>query len=437
MSDQPEARKGQPEASRRWTSIGDISLSKQRLSAIGRRLADAVRRGRPVEPFVVGIDHPPVHRETEREVRETDRVISSPVKETVPKTASDLLFATLGEEYRPENRAHLKLSERRAKWLDRLENFSQYMGKRDHSYAEIMNAVIGGFTYKMQIKAMELLPDPERAITIRPLQNDQGEKILLVTATGTDAVRWRNVNNMYRAIQLGWKVSEAHPYVVDIERSINNYLQKHPEFQDISVLISGLSQGGMAAQLLARKNQTEHTRARGQEDPPAPLYHIRQMVTFGTPLMGPPVDTVKYTGFQGKHDMIAYLSRWSVTQCLEVAGLPDTFRQQREIVGEHYKDGAVRRFSDPNGLYSNSLIELSGPQDIPYGRHTHQAYETDPVLQNYPIKELQGLKPAGSVAYYAPSTEVLVRMLLSATDIAKDFPRQVLRAMRHYSEKES
>ncbi|MGB8344011.1 MAG: hypothetical protein WCD86_03950 [Ktedonobacteraceae bacterium] len=120
-----------------------------------------------------------------------------------------------------------------------------------------------------------------------------GTNTVLITLAGMDLVHPGEITNAGTAIDAG-AGDMNNAYLLYIESILN----KLPP--GTQVIIAGHSLGGIEAQYLA-ENQ-------GKTD-----YTIKDVITFGSPEVGPPVNKVEYYQYQNQHDLIPILSWYNIS----------------------------------------------------------------------------------------------------------------------------
>ncbi len=139
-------------------------------------------------------------------------------------------------------------------------------------------------------------------ITITPYTTKDGKKGLLITLGGTDLGHLTNDDSLLGALETGSGLPTA--YAVEIHNALETYMNEHPDAKGSELTISGYSLGGMQAQLfasdLAQGYYGDLTGADG--------LHVANVVTYGSPVMGPPMRGVNYTMYDATNDPIILLS---------------------------------------------------------------------------------------------------------------------------------
>lgn len=132
-----------------------------------------------------------------------------------------------------------------------------------------------------------------------------GPNTILVTLAGTDPSHPGWDTNLANALDAGGG-DKNNPYLKDINAAIEQYIQEHHLPPGTQVIVAGHSLGGMEAEYLAENNGTTN-------------YTVSQVITFGSPQIGPPVAGVQYHQYFNQYDPIT-LSSWYELQPLYQAG---------------------------------------------------------------------------------------------------------------------
>jgi hypothetical protein len=164
-----------------------------------------------------------------------------------------------------------------------LSNFN-YLSARDLFYS-IYNEVDG-------------TQSTNKPITITPYTTKDGKKGLLVTIAGTDTDHWWD-SSIIVALMTGMGMP-GNPYQADVENAIKAYLQEHPDMKGANVTFDGYSLGGMVAQ-----NVTDDSSFSSKYN-----LHVTNVVTYGSPVMGPPARGVHYAMYDATYDPIPLLSSY-------------------------------------------------------------------------------------------------------------------------------
>lgn len=181
-----------------------------------------------------------------------------------------------------------------------------------HSFTSFQSAVHGA---EQQLQpAVELLKNPDSAQSIFDLihmisgQNapiaitQLGGNTILVSISGTELNNLIFDTNIWNA--LGTGMGQSMPFEQDVINAIQEYIAEHG-LKDPQVILAGHSLGGMVAQQVAASG----------------LFNVTQVVTFGSPVMGPPVPGVKYDMYAAQWDPIPMLSKY------EFPALPGSLQQ--------------------------------------------------------------------------------------------------------------
>lgn len=134
---------------------------------------------------------------------------------------------------------------------------------------------------------IEMISQSNEPIAI--VQN--GPNSIMVLISGTNLGNFGYDTNLWNA--LGTGMGQDMPYEQDVIDAINQYCQEHG-LTNPEVTLAGHSLGGMVAQQIAEKG----------------LFDVRQVVTFGSPIMGPPAPGVDYNIYEADSDLVPLLSRY-------------------------------------------------------------------------------------------------------------------------------
>lgn len=118
-----------------------------------------------------------------------------------------------------------------------------------------------------------------------------GPNSILVMISGTNVSQMGYDTNVWNALMTG--MGQDSPFEQDVIEAIQRYCAEHG-LNNPSVILAGHSLGGMVAQQIAQKH----------------LFNVTQVVTFGSPVMGPPVPGVKYDLYEADSDLVPLLSRY-------------------------------------------------------------------------------------------------------------------------------
>jgi hypothetical protein len=119
---------------------------------------------------------------------------------------------------------------------------------------------------------------------------------ILVTLAGTEFSKWNQSNNGIAAGESGLGIAN-NAYEKDVMNAITSYMLEHHLQPGTNVVIAGHSLGGMVAQEIAAANGSTN-------------FHVSDVVTFGSPQVGPPVTGVQYQEYFSQHDLVPLLSTY-------------------------------------------------------------------------------------------------------------------------------
>lgn len=137
-----------------------------------------------------------------------------------------------------------------------------------------------------------------------------GPNTILVTLAGTNIEHPGLDTNLPNALDAGGG-DKNNPYLQDINAAIEQYIQEHHLPPGTQVIVAGHSLGGIEAEYLAENNGTTN-------------YTVSQVITFGSPQIGPPVQGVQYHQYFNQYDPITLTSWYELKPFYQVGGLPGT-----------------------------------------------------------------------------------------------------------------
>lgn len=156
-------------------------------------------------------------------------------------------------------------------------------------------------------------------ITITPYTTKDGKKGLLITLGGTDLGHLTNDDSILGALDAGSGLPTA--YETEIRAALQQYLLEHPEIANnpggTELTFAGYSLGGMEAQIFA------DDLANNQDPEITNNYHLHvaNVITYGAPIMGPPIKGVNYTMYDAVDDPIPLLSYYENPQITKLKGI--------------------------------------------------------------------------------------------------------------------
>lgn len=118
-----------------------------------------------------------------------------------------------------------------------------------------------------------------------------GPNSIMVYISGTNVAGYGEDTNIWNA--LGTGMGMQMPYEQDVIAAIEQFSAEHG-LVNPQVTLAGHSLGGMVAQQIAEQH----------------LFNVNQVITFGSPIMGPPVRGVKYDLYEADSDIVPLLSRY-------------------------------------------------------------------------------------------------------------------------------
>jgi pimeloyl-ACP methyl ester carboxylesterase len=118
-----------------------------------------------------------------------------------------------------------------------------------------------------------------------------GPNSIMVYISGTNLSGYGEDTNIWNALGTGMGMNM--PYEQDVIAAIEQYSAEHG-LVNPQVTLAGHSLGGMVAQQIAEQH----------------LFNVNQVITFGSPVMGPPVRGIKYDMYEADSDIVPLLSRY-------------------------------------------------------------------------------------------------------------------------------
>lgn len=219
-----------------------------------------------------------------------------------------------------------------------LQNSESYLSARD--------------VYDFIYSPVDGTQSTNKPISITPYKNSEGQTCLLITVGGTDNQHnWDD--NLDTAINTG--MNYPSKYLPDVEKAIAQYMKEHPEMRGAQATFAGYSLGGMTAQNLVNNN-SQFLQQQGLT--------VTQMITYGSPVMGPPHPGVNYTMYDATADPIPLLSSYenpllgSGPHYDPNQNLPGAIGM---ITGEEYTswNNKLHNYIDPQGQYSGNIIGIT------------------------------------------------------------------------------
>lgn len=184
-----------------------------------------------------------------------------------------------------------------------------------------------------------------------------GPNSILVMISGTNLGQMGYDTNIWNA--LGTGMGQNMPYEQDVIAAIQQYCQEHG-LTNPEVTLAGHSLGGMVAQQIAEQN----------------IFDVRMVVTYGSPIMGPPVPGVNYDIYEADSDLVPLLSRY------ENASLPSSLQE------------LAKKFPAQFGGGGNPIRDVIGAyEDAPgFGYLLSEVMALSPYMSPTDQKQLMGMK---------------------------------------------
>lgn len=233
-----------------------------------------------------------------------------------------------------------------------------------------------------------------------------GPNRLLVTLAGLEISKLGQTNNLPDALD-GGLGDLNNPYALDVQAAIEAYLRQHPEIkQPVTVVVAGHSYGGIVAQQLALRGG-------------GPGFSVSNVITFGSPQVGPMVKNVSYTEYFDHYDPVPLLSWYKDGGMVKTLGIPATVGS---IAGINW--GPVQAKQAFTGetwvpdVGNNPTEPLWGSQSA------HASYSDSAWLGTQPLPfNVQDIgKDGGATTYYSTTPQNPVNdTLLSGWTFVKDY----------------
>lgn len=196
-----------------------------------------------------------------------------------------------------------------------------------------------------------------------------GPNTLLVTLAGTDTNHSAWSTNLADALDAG-AGDKNNPYLRDIEAAIEQYIKENHLPPGTQIIVAGHSLGGIEAEYLAENNGKTN-------------YTVKDVITYGSPQIGPPVSGVQYDQYFNRYDPITLTSWYELGPIVRAVGIPGALlaaynldtgpvQNKASFIQETPVPGNYNKFPSNPSLYN-----LASMQD-------HQ-YTNDTWLQNQPI----------------------------------------------------
>lgn len=179
-----------------------------------------------------------------------------------------------------------------------VQNAQNYLSARD----------IYDFIYNSANGVDQGSQSTNKPITITPYQTADGKTALLITISGTDPGHMWDTS-VLNAINTG--VNGAgdptdNPYYLDVNTAIATYMSEHKDMEGAEVTFAGYSLGGMVAQLVTNEEAAKGS-ALAQNN-----LTVKNVITYGSPIMGPKYRGVNYTLYDSQFDPIPDLSSYVI-----------------------------------------------------------------------------------------------------------------------------
>ena len=217
---------------------------------------------------------------------------------------------------------------------------------------------------------IDILTQPTSAASIMAMislisQSDEpisivqtGPNSIMVFISGTNMSQLGYDTNVWNALGTGMGVNM--PYEQDVIAAIEQYCAEHG-LVNPQVTLAGHSLGGMVAQQVAEQR----------------IFNVNQVITFGSPIMGPPVPGVKYDIYEADSDVVPLLSHYEnptlPTSLQDVANLfpgqvaaPMGNIDSKAII--ILKDAGAAWMDTPGVLYLRSELDRMSPYLPPADR---------------------------------------------------------------------
>lgn len=233
-----------------------------------------------------------------------------------------------------------------------------------------------------------------------------GGNQLLVTLAGLEMSRFHQTNNLPDALDAGLG-DLNNPFALDVQAAIEDYLRHHPEIPEpVTVVVAGHSYGGIVAQQLALRGG-------------GPGFSISNVITFGSPQVGPMVKNVSYTEYVDHYDPVPLLSWYKDGGMVRSLGLLPAVGA---IAGINWGPMQVKQ-----AFTGETWVPDVGnnPSEPVWGSQSaHSAYANSAWLGTQPIPfNVRDIgKDGGATTYYSTTPQSPINdFLLSGWTFLKDY----------------
>lgn len=240
-----------------------------------------------------------------------------------------------------------------------IQNSESYLSARD-LFDLIYNHIGGGSQ------------STTKPITITPYKTRDGKNGLLITIGGTDINDAAWDTDLFTALQTG--MGADNPYLNDVRQAIVDYVREHPEMTGSEITFAGYSLGGMTAQQMAQVIASG-----SDKELNGFKLHVEQIITYGAPVMGTPLNGVHYAMYDATYDPIPLLSSYENPR-VGVNRLRDLPAGIREIIHTDAVpwDQKLHSYIDPRGEYGGQIHNINDVGNSVLGGNWSQ-----PVMQNH------------------------------------------------------
>jgi len=218
-----------------------------------------------------------------------------------------------------------------------------------------------------------------------------GPNTLLVTLAGTDTSNSAWPTNLPDALDAG-AGDKNNPYLLDIEAAIEQYIQENHLPPGTQIVVAGHSLGGIEAEYLAENNGKTN-------------YTVKDVITYGSPQIGPPVSGVQYDQYFNRYDPITLTSWYELGPIAQMFGIPAALLAAHNLdTGPVQNKASFIKETPVPGNYNNfpsnpSLGNLVSMQDHQYKNDTWLQTQHIP-LNHTTLGPINGNGTSGQTQFY-------------------------------------
>ena len=217
-----------------------------------------------------------------------------------------------------------------------------------------------------------------KPITITPYKKD-GKNGLLISIGGTDLNNINYDTDLFTALQTGQ--GYTNPYLADVRQALLDYMREHREMAGSEITFAGYSLGGMTAQQMANDIASGNDSTINQSG-----LRVAQVITYGAPVMGAPLNNVKYNMYDATYDPIPLLSSYEDHLLNQLdSPLNPNYSPQAPLSGLRFAaalgvnlgiisaahmmpwDTKLHSYIDPGGQYGAQIHNINDVGNTPLG----------------------------------------------------------------------